>query len=114
MNPKEQAQNFQSNIKTHDSLESQPEILNIILGSDCNLTCSYCDKQYSMAWLRDIKDHGSYLDTPRFKLTPVDLIKSKVSQKEEVVFAIAIRILFRSRGLRSNLEEIEGSPANCG
>ena len=73
---------FQSDIKTHNTLESQPEILNIILGSDCNLTCSYCDKQYSMSWLRDIKDQGPYLDTPRFRLTPMDLIKSNVSQKE--------------------------------
>ena len=73
----------QSDIKTHDTMESRPNVLNIILGSDCNLTCSYCDKQYSMSWLRDIKDHGGYLDIPKFKLTPMDLIKLNVSQKEQ-------------------------------
>jgi len=72
----------QSNIRTHTEVESSPEILNIILNSNCNLTCSYCDKQYSSAWRRDIKNNGPYMDNSKFKLTPLDLIVSKISQKE--------------------------------
>jgi len=70
-----------TNARTHTILESQPEKLNIILGSTCNLTCSYCDKQYSSSWLRDISN-GTYLDTPKFTLTPLDRVMLKVSQKE--------------------------------
>jgi organic radical activating enzyme len=56
--------------------------LNIILGSTCNLTCSYCCKQYSTAWLQDIKNNGGYLNSDRFKILPLDHILLKVSQKE--------------------------------
>jgi organic radical activating enzyme len=66
---------------THTTLESQPEDLNIVLGSTCNLTCSYCDKQYSSAWLRDVAE-APYLDIPKFQLTALDQVILKVSQKE--------------------------------
>jgi len=68
--------------KTHSGIDAQPETLNIILGSSCNLTCSYCCKQYSTSWLRDIKNNGGYLDSDRFKLLPIDNVLLKVSQKE--------------------------------
>jgi molybdenum cofactor biosynthesis enzyme MoaA len=73
---------YHSNIRTHTELEASPEILNVILDSNCNLTCSYCDKQYSSAWFQDIKNNGPYFDDPKFKLTPLDLVTSSVSQKE--------------------------------
>lgn len=68
--------------RTHISIESEPTTLNIILGSDCNLTCVYCCKQYSSAWARDIKLNGSYLDKDRFQFTKIDQILEKISQKE--------------------------------
>ena len=73
---------WKSKIKTHSNLESHPTTLNIILGSNCNLTCSYCDKQYSTSWLQDINNVGPYLDIPKFKLTPVDQLILNISQKE--------------------------------
>jgi organic radical activating enzyme len=66
---------------THTLLESQPENLNIVLGSTCNLTCSYCDKQYSSAWLRDVVA-SPYLDIQKFQITPLDQIVAKISQNE--------------------------------
>lgn len=71
-------------IKTHTDINSRLEVLNIVLGSSCNLTCSYCDKQYSSAWLRDLKTNGAYLDLPKFNLTRADQILSNISQNEHL------------------------------
>jgi wyosine [tRNA(Phe)-imidazoG37] synthetase (radical SAM superfamily) len=60
----------------------QPKILNIVLGSTCNLTCVYCCKQYSSAWYRDIDINGSYFDENRFQITPIEQITQKLSQNE--------------------------------
>jgi len=69
-----------SDKKTHTDVIAQPETLNIITGSQCNLTCSYCSKQYSSAWRRDIKDNGVYLANSI--LQPIDLLLEKISQSE--------------------------------
>lgn len=63
--------------------ELTPKLLHINLGSTCNLTCSYCCKQYSSAWYRDIKENGSYFDNQdRFQLLPIDHIIDKLSHRE--------------------------------
>ena len=41
-------------LSTHSSVVSSPETLNIVVGTDCNMTCVYCCKFYSTAWSRDI------------------------------------------------------------
>lgn len=74
---------MQSIERTHTNIESKPTDVNINLGSTCNLTCSYCCKQYSSAWARDIQTNGSYLDTNRFKLTAQDMVVLNISQKEQ-------------------------------
>lgn len=69
--------------KTHTNLQSSPEVLHINLGSDCNLTCVYCTKQYSTSWLRDIKKNGAYFDDgDRFKINSNDMIVLKLGQKQ--------------------------------
>jgi len=76
---------MKSNNKTHSNINSTPEILNLIIGSHCNLTCVYCCKQYSTAWADDINTNGSYTTTntdDRFILNDKDRILSKISQKE--------------------------------
>jgi organic radical activating enzyme len=74
---------YQTYKLTHtDTQVFEPEHLNIILGSTCNLTCSYCCKQYSTAWYRDIAQNGVYFDDARFNLTALDKILSQVSQDE--------------------------------
>jgi organic radical activating enzyme len=50
-------------------------LINVIVGSTCNLTCVYCCKQYSSAWLKDIEKSGPYFDTNRFKIFPSDQVK---------------------------------------
>jgi len=65
----------QGNIKTHTEIDSSPTLINVIVGSTCNLTCVYCCKQYSSAWLKDIEKSGPYFDTNRFKIFPNDQVK---------------------------------------
>jgi wyosine [tRNA(Phe)-imidazoG37] synthetase (radical SAM superfamily) len=69
--------------RTHtEIIVNGPETLNINLGRTCNLTCSYCCKHFSSAWLRDVDEHGPYLDNPRFILTPQEKLLSRLSQAE--------------------------------
>ena len=68
---------------THSNINSTPTVLNIILNSDCNLTCSYCNKQYSTAWLSDIYNNGPYIENEtRSTLTSMDRIIMKLSRPE--------------------------------
>jgi len=91
--------------RTHTAIESQPSTLNIILGSDCNLTCVYCCKQYSSAWSRDIKSNGSYLDIDRFQFTKIDQILEKISQKEHSK-AHSTRILHQEIAAIDSVDQI--------
>lgn len=75
---------MQSYEKSHTNIYASPEVLSINLGSDCNLTCVYCTKQYSTAWLRDIVDNGPYLDDPRYHINTNDRITLKLGQKQIV------------------------------
>jgi MoaA/NifB/PqqE/SkfB family radical SAM enzyme len=56
-----------------------------MIGSHCNLTCVYCCKQYSTAWLTDIELNGPYnVDGvgDRFTINNKDHALRKLSQKE--------------------------------
>lgn len=63
------------NLRTHTDIHATPELVNIVLGSTCNLTCVYCCKQYSSAWARDLEESGSYLEHDRFRLFDNDRTK---------------------------------------
>jgi len=62
-----------------------PVMLHITMGTDCNLTCSYCTKRFSTAWLRDINNNGGYIDgydaDDRFTVNSKDKLKLKLSIK---------------------------------
>lgn len=71
--------------KTHTQLVSTPETIDLTIGSNCNLTCSYCCKEYSSAWRRDVINHGDYANTgeaDRYTLTTKDRVLEKLSQQE--------------------------------
>ena len=71
--------------RTHTNIATNtPKDLHIVLGSTCNLTCSYCCKEYSSAWARDIDKNGPYLDQPRFTLTAQDKILANLSQADHL------------------------------
>jgi pyruvate-formate lyase-activating enzyme len=73
---------MKSNVKTHTNINAEPEHLHVNFGSDCNLTCVYCTKQYSTAWLRDIEKNGPYVDQERHKINFNDKILLKLGQNE--------------------------------
>jgi wyosine [tRNA(Phe)-imidazoG37] synthetase (radical SAM superfamily) len=62
-------------------INASPSILSINLSTDCNLTCTYCGKFYSTAWLNDIATNGPYIDEPRFTLNSDDAIVLALGQK---------------------------------
>jgi len=75
---------WEGNKRTHTNITATPEILNIVLGSDCNMTCIYCCKYYSSAWYHDVKNK-SYtveIDGDRYKKNSRDIILDKLSQKD--------------------------------
>lgn len=73
------------NLKTHTDIIQNPEIIDLTTNSECNLTCSYCCKEYSSSWRKDIIDNGDYQITghsDRYQLTNKDRILAKCSQNE--------------------------------
>jgi organic radical activating enzyme len=71
--------------KTHTEIVRQPEMLELVLNTDCNLTCSYCCKEYSNSWKRDIVNNGNYKFTnnqdERYQANTKDKILLNVGQK---------------------------------
>jgi len=71
--------------KTHNEPITTPLMIDLTSTSDCNLTCSYCTKEYSSAWRRDIINNGEYnisnFTDSRYRLLPRDLLLTKISQK---------------------------------
>jgi organic radical activating enzyme len=94
---------------THTNITATPENLHIIVGTSCNMTCSYCCKQYSSAWRRDINDNGSYsmdmLDD-RYTVNPMDRIISKLSQKEIGESDISKRLIDEIKLLCTTVKEV--------
>ena len=62
--------------------KSNPEIIDLTIGADCNLTCSYCCKEYSTAWRRDVVINGDYANDVRYQATNKDRLLLKISQPE--------------------------------
>jgi len=99
----------QGSKRTHVEIHTQPEILEIKLNDDCNLSCSYCCKDFSSAWRRDLADKGNYnIDTgdTRYQLTDYDKIMMKVSQKEVKNTAKFQTLMSEIKSFSSGLKEI--------
>jgi len=76
---------MKSHLPTHTATSTSPEVLHIVVGSDCNMTCIYCCKYYSSAWTRDINNHGAYsiaTSDDRYILNDTDRVLMKLSQKD--------------------------------
>ena len=95
--------------KTHTDVHTQPEILEIKLNDDCNLSCSYCRKDFSSAWRRELVEHGDYsvnTGDERFQLTQYDKIMMKVSQREVKNTSKFQTLLSEIKSFSHNLKEI--------
>lgn len=84
---------FASTARTHTNINSTPSVLNIILGSDCNMTCVYCCKQFSTAWFRDIKNNGVYFDEERFRINLADKAVEAIGQNKIKASSFYLKIL---------------------
>jgi len=75
------------NVKTHANPRGTVETLNFVTGSNCNLTCSYCCKEFSTAWSNDCEKNGEYQDlgkdAERYQYSKIDQILKKVSQAKK-------------------------------
>lgn len=75
--------------RTHTNLHVKPEILDLTIDSDCNLSCVYCCKEFSSAWRREIERTGPYVFpvsdiklVDRYHLDKKDIILSALSQQQ--------------------------------
>jgi len=97
---------MQSDVRTHTDVIATPSTVHINLGSDCNLTCSYCCKQFSTAWLHDIQNNGVYFDNNRYNLNANDRIVLKLGQASIKNSAGYQLILDEVTGLR-DIKQVE-------
>jgi len=74
------------NKKKITTIRSKPTQLDITLSGECNLACSYCCKQYSSTWRKDIETNGKYEGlsnyNDRYELNNFDRVLKKLSQKK--------------------------------
>lgn len=95
----------QGGTPTHTNINSGVEVLHIITGSDCNLTCAYCCKYYSSAWTRDVmvKPYAVSTSDDRYQASAVDKILQNISQKQ-------LSESFLQQKLISELQQLYKSP----
>lgn len=81
----------QGQYHTHTAVITDPEIIDLTINSDCNLTCSYCCKEFSQSWRRDIYHNGEYVipgqHDERFRLSEKDthlLFQKQVDLKKDL------------------------------
>lgn len=89
---------MQTHVNTINQVQDNtPKELNVVLGSTCNMTCSYCCKHYSSAWARDLSSDNNYPDHEnRYKLVASDKISLQLSHNEQA----------SSQGFKIILDEI--------
>lgn len=88
-----------------DDVFSPLKSLQILLSSDCNLTCAYCNSDWSSSWRRDLDKNGEY-SLHNFKLENSNWTKllSKVKQKQRTTQTNFFQLLLREIKLAKNLE----------
>ena len=71
--------------RTHTNIVTTPETIDLTISSECNLSCSYCCREFSSSWRQDLVKNGSYTELgdndSRFQLTTTDQLLLHISQK---------------------------------
>lgn len=70
---------LETNKKQYNNPYAECEVLDLIMSSDCNLSCVYCSGIFSSAWRREVKQHGEYVGLTKNWSDIYD----KASQKEK-------------------------------
>jgi molybdenum cofactor biosynthesis enzyme MoaA len=75
------------------TVKNKPTQLDITLSSECNLACSYCCKQFSSTWRKEIETHGDYDGlsdyNDSYELNNFDRVLKKLSQKKRQQSTVA-------------------------
>jgi organic radical activating enzyme len=100
----EQRQDIKKKISNiYNPLES----LTISLSYDCNLTCIYCDSNWSSAWSRDIEKNGQYnIEGYDNKFDSWRILWQKMKQKERSNNSRFFQLLLNEINLSPQLKSI--------
>ena len=96
-------------IRTLTDVVTSPEIIDITLNSDCNLTCSYCCKEYSSSWRNDVLKNGNYnigSEPNRYTKNNMDIVLARVTQQERFGLSRTQAILAEVKAMSPNVKEI--------
>jgi organic radical activating enzyme len=96
-------------IRTLTEVVTSPEIIDITLNSDCNLTCSYCCKEYSSSWRNDVLKNGDYgiaSEPDRYTKNNMDIVLARVSQQERFGLDRTQAILAEIKAMSGTVKEI--------
>lgn len=99
----------QGQYRTHTDLITQPETIDITLNTDCNLTCSYCCKEFSTSWRNDVLNNGDYgieSEPARYSKNRMDIVLSRASQAERYNSGLTRKILDEIRMASQSAKKI--------
>jgi organic radical activating enzyme len=51
---------YNGSVRSHTSVRTDPEVLELLLTRDCNCACSYCCREYSTRWSTELDKFGNY------------------------------------------------------
>jgi len=76
---------LESNKTYYDDPKADIEHLDLVLSTDCNLSCVYCSGIFSSTWRREMKKFGSFKDVPSIEHdVKWNQFYNLVSQKEKI------------------------------
>lgn len=86
-----------------------PKTVNILVNNTCNMTCSYCNKNWSNSWARDLMTHGNYdlegFET-RYTMVDIDRVIYRLSQKDLDKSKFSKTVLQRLHDDKSSIEKL--------
>ena len=86
--------------RTHEQVITTPELIDLTINGDCNLTCSYCCKEFSSSWRRDVVTNGDY------PLTNFTDLQYTANNKDRALLEISQRNLKNTEQYQALLNEI--------
>lgn len=86
----------------YENTYSDVETLDLMLGSDCNLTCLYCNGMFSSAWRREVNKNGTYAGMEKNWNDVYDAASQKL-KKETSFYKLILREITLMKKLKTML-----------